>query len=94
MARKQLGLFEAFCVRKFGLRPVHDAGDRQQLAALTGVDPKLTSALERYAASVSPGGTGLTNDSFLRLVHILRSLYQQLGRRSTAPTPSPRPDPG
>ena len=83
MARKQLGLFEAFCVRKFGLRPVHEPADRERLAELRGVDPTLVESLARYQHTVAHGKP-LSNDAFLRLMHILRALYGQLGRRSAA----------
>ena len=85
MARKQLGLFEAFCQRKFGLRPVHDPADRPRLAELRGVDPRLVESLARYQNSLA-SSQGLSNDAFLRLMHILRMLYQQLGRRAAAPS--------
>lgn len=81
MAGKQLALFEAFCVRKFGLRPVGDAGDRERLAGLRGVDSALVESLARYQFTVA-NGKAIGNDAFLRLVHILRALYGQLGRRS------------
>ena len=81
MARKQLGLFEAFCQRKFGLRPVHEPADRPRLAELRGVDPRLVESLARYQNTIS-GNQGLSNDAFLRLMHILRALYGQLGRRA------------
>ena len=86
MARKQLGLFEVFCQRKFGLRPIHEPADRPRLAELRGVDPRLVESLARYQNSLA-GSQGLSNDAFLRLMHILRALYQQLGRRPAAPGP-------
>lgn len=81
MARKQLALFEAYTVRKFGLRPVHNPDDRRRLAELQGVDDDKVEALLRYQATIDRK-QGLSNDAFVRLVHLLRTLYQQLGRHS------------
>ncbi len=88
MARKQLAMFEAFCVRKFGLRPVRNPDDRRRLAELQGVDDDKVEALLRYQTTVDRQ-QGVSNDAFLRLVHTLNSLYRQLGRRSKdAPKPT------
>ena len=80
MARKQLGLFEAFCQRKFGLRPVSEPADRARLAQLRGVDARLVDSIGRYQNGIARDSV-LSNDAFLRLTHILRTLYGQLGRR-------------
>ena len=82
MARKQLNLFEAFCVRKFGLQPLREAEHAARLTELKGVDAKQVENLLRYQNTVSQNQV-ITNDAFVRLMHILRTLYHQLGRRPT-----------
>ena len=80
MAEKELAMFEAYCLRKLGLRPLQDEADLQKLLAVKGVDRGRVESLQRYASSVR-GRKPLSNDSYIQLLTILRAVYSGLGRR-------------
>ena len=80
MANKEFAMFEAFCQRKFGLRPLTSQDDRALLLKIKGVDPDRIETLSRYYDSVERR-RGLSNDSFVALLKVLRHVYTSLGRQ-------------
>jgi len=80
MTRKQLGLFEAYCTRKFGLAPLRNNEDRARLQRMQGVDKSDIDTLVRYHNTVQRGEQ-VTDGGLVRLVRILQAVYRDLGRK-------------
>jgi hypothetical protein len=80
MANKQFAMFEAYCLRHFGLRPFKVEHDYQRMLNLTGVNAKSVETARRYHLSLQRN-QALSNNGFVHLVRILQMIYRDLGRR-------------
>lgn len=82
MARKQLRLFEAFCNRRFGLRPLERPEDAGRLRELNGVRAVDVDTILRYHRSAERDQL-ISNTGFVQLVRILQDFYDEVGRART-----------
>ena len=79
MARKQLRLFESYCNRRFGLKPLEVAEHAERLRQLQGVSPRDVDTILRFHRTADRQDR-MSNESFVQLVHILQQFYRQVGR--------------
>jgi len=80
MAGKQFALFEAYCNRRFGLRPLQDDKDFERFSKMAGVNPQHLETLKRYQSTVARNQP-ISNTGFVSIVRILQAIYQGIGRR-------------
>lgn len=80
MASKQFALFDAYCNRRFGLRPLHDEADFERFSKMVGVNENHLETLKRYQSTVARNQP-ISNTGFVSIVRILQETYKGLGRR-------------
>jgi len=80
MASKQFALFDAYCNRRFGLRPLHDDADFERFSKMAGVNEKYLETLKRYQSTVARNQP-ISNTGFVSIVRILQATYKGIGRR-------------
>ncbi len=80
MVRKQLALFEAYCQRRFGLKPLRDEADRAKFLRLQGVKAADLDTALRYRNS-SKRQEYVTDGGLVRLIRTLQNIYRGVGRR-------------
>ena len=80
MAGKQFALFEAYCNRRFGLRPLNDEADFERFSKMAGVNPQHLETLKRYQSTVNRNQP-ISNTGFVSIVRILQAIYKGIGRR-------------
>ncbi|MFK8058172.1 MAG: hypothetical protein AB8F78_18745 [Saprospiraceae bacterium] len=80
MASKQFALFEAYCNRRFGLRPLNNDADYERFSKMAGVNVQYLETLKRYQSTVARNQT-ISNTGFVSIVRILQAIYKGIGRR-------------
>ena len=80
MAGKQFSLFEAYCQRRFGLRPLQNEADYDRFSKMAGVNTQHLETLKRYHSTVARKQP-ISNTGFVSIVRILQALYKGVGRR-------------
>jgi hypothetical protein len=80
MASKQFALFEAYCQRRFGLRPLQNEADFDRFSKMAGVNLQYLETLKRYHSTIARKQP-ISNTGFVSIVRILQALYKGIGRR-------------
>jgi len=80
MARKQFALFEAYCNRRFGLRPLNNDADYERFSKMAGVNTTHLETLKRYQSTLKRNQP-ISNTGFVTIVRILQAVYTGVGRR-------------
>ncbi len=80
MAGKQFSLFDAYCKRRFGLRPLQNEADFERFSKMAGVNTQHLETLKRYHSTVARNQP-ISNTGFVSIVRILQALYKGVGRR-------------
>lgn len=80
MASKQFALFEAYCNRRFGLKPLYNELDYERFSRMAGVNPNHLETLKRYQSTLARNQP-ISNTGFVNIVRILQEIYKGIGRR-------------